>query len=366
MVADYSSSAEIGGSLNCATITANRATSGLYADFATQAGAHLQELCATGAFAGAVLVAHRGQPIFASAYGLADRDLRKANSLDTKFRIASDNKMFTAIAVLQLAAKGKIKLDDTVGIYLPNYPNDEIATQVTVRELLNHTGGTGGIWGPEFAANRLQLRTLEDYERLNGKRGPDFAPGSRFAYSNYGYILLGLIIEKASAQNYYDYVQQHVFRVAGMTATGFQPEAILVSGRATGYSRPPGNITEWHSASDTLPYRGTPAGGGYSTARDLLRFAVALSNNSLLSKTWMDILTNGNVDMDWPGFRYACGFMETVRNGVRWIGHSGGAPGMNAEFWLAPETDDVIIVLSNIDPPSATAVAQWIVPIVPM
>jgi D-alanyl-D-alanine carboxypeptidase len=365
MATGYSGSAEIRGSVRCATATANRTASGLYAGFANQVGEHLQELCATGAFSGAVLVAHRGEQIFASPYGLADRTEGTPNSLDTKFRIASDNKMFTAIAVLQLAANGKIKLDDTVGSYLRNYPNEEVATQVTVRELLNYTGGTGGIWGPEFAANRLQLRSLEDYERLNGARSPDFAPGSKFAYSNYGYILLGLIIEKASGQDYYDYVQRHVFRVAGMNATGSEPEAILVPGRATGYSRPAGDSGDWQSASDTFPYRGTPAGGGYSTARDLLRFAVALSNNRLLSKRWMDLLTSGSVYMDWPGFRYASGFMETVRDGVRWIGHSGGAPGMNAEFWLAPGTDDVIIVLSNIDPPSATAVAQWIVPIVP-
>lgn len=365
LASGYTASAKTQDSSDCATAAASWPTQGPYAAFAAKVGRHIHELCTAGAFSGVVLIAHRGEPVFASPYGQSDRTSGTANSLDTKFRIASDYKMFTAIGVLQLAAKGKIKLDNTVGSYLRNYPNEELASHVTVRQLLNHTGGTGGIWGAEFAANRLQLRTLEDYERLNGSRGPEFAPGTKFAYSNYGYILLGLIIEKTSGKDYNDYVEQHVFRVAGMNATGSVPEAILVPGRATGYSRPAGTSGDWQSAEDTYPYRGTPAGGGYTTAQDLLRFANALSRNRLQSTRWMDVLTSSSVDMDWPGFRYACGFMEAIRDGVRWVGHSGGAPGMNAEFWMAPATGDVIIVLSNIDPPSATAVAQWIVPLMP-
>ena len=344
----------------CPTGTARQATNGSYAPFTNEVNEHLSKLCAAGEFSGAVLVARRSERMYAGAFGFADRARKIQNSLDTKFRIASDNKMFTAIAVLQLAERGKIQLDDTVGRYLRDYPNKQVATVVTVRQLLNHTGGMGGIWGPEFEAHRLDLRTLEDYERLNGSRAPDFPPGSKFAYSNFGYILLGLIIEEVARQSYYDYVREHVLRPAGMSATDSKPEREGVPGRALGYTKRAGTSSDWQSASDTFPYRGTSAGGGYSTANDLLRLAVALSNHKLLSKHWTDVLTTGSVDTDWPGFRYACGFMETVQDGVRWVGHSGGAPGMNAEFWLSPTKSDVIIVLSNVDPPAATTVAQWI------
>jgi CubicO group peptidase (beta-lactamase class C family) len=365
LAATYSGAAQIHGSDGLAAATANKDTNRLQTEFAAQVGEHLKELCTAGTFSGTVLVAHRGKQIFASACGLADRARGTSNSLATQYRLASVNKMFTAVALLQLAERGKIRLDDTVGDYLRDYPNKQVATEVTVRQLLNHTGGAGGIWGPEYEAHRLELRTLEDYERLNGSRDPDFPPGSKFAYSNYGYILLGLIVEAVSGQSYYDYVQQRIFRVAGMNATGSEPEDVVVPGRATGYSKRLGNSGDWQSTSGTLPYRGTSAGGGYSTASDLLRFAVALSGHKLLSKRWTEILTTATVDMEWPGFRYACGFMETSLDGVRWIGHDGGSEGEKAEFWLAPKTDDVIIVLSNIDPPSAGTVAQWIAPRIP-
>jgi CubicO group peptidase (beta-lactamase class C family) len=347
-------------SVSCATSATDGVANATYAAFTNEVSGHLRTLAAAQQFSGAVLIVRGGSEIFTGAYGCADRAHGVANTLSTKFRIASDSKMFTAVAVLQLAEAGKIHLDEPLGSYLRDYPNRQMATQVTLRQLLNHTGGAGGIWGPDFAAQRLQLRTLADYERLNGERGPEFPPGTRFSYSNYGYILLGLIIESVAGESYYDYVRQHVFRVAGMREAGSDPEDAVVPDRADGYTKQRPDSTDWQSAADTLPYRGTSAGGGYATARDLMRFATALSEHRLLSRRGTELLTTGTVDMDWAGFKYACGFMVTVRDGVRWVGHSGGAPGMNAEFWLAPERGDVIIVLSNTDPPSATAVAQWI------
>ena len=342
-VAGRAIGAEADGSAVCPAETAKQVAAGAQASFSAEVGDKLRDLCAKHEFSGVVLVARGGRQMFAGAYGFSDRAREIHNSLDTKFRIASDNKMFTAVGVLQLAERGKIQLDNTVGRYLPEYPNKDFASRVTVRQLLNHTAGAGGIWGPEFETHRLELRTLEDYERLNGSRNPEFPPGSKFAYSNYGYILLGLIIEKVSGQNYYDYVRQHVFRIAGMKSTDSEPEDVPVPRRAIGYSKHVGNSGEWQSAADTFPYRGTSAGGGYSTAHDLLQFATALFGNRLLSKRWTDVLTTGSVDMDWPGFKYACGFMDTVQEGVRWVGHSGGAPGVNAEFWVSPMRDDVIL-----------------------
>ena len=169
----------------------------------------LDEDAAAGTFAGAVLVAKNGKPVFAEAYGLADREHKTPDTLKTRFRIGSMNKMFTAVSTLQLVQAGKLGLDDPLGKYLTDYPNKDVASKVTIHELLTHTGGTGDIFGPEFDKHRLELRTLQDYVKLYGARAPEFDPGSRWAYSNYGFILLGVIIEKVSGQSYYEYVREH-------------------------------------------------------------------------------------------------------------------------------------------------------------
>ena len=208
-------------------------------------------------FAGAVLLAKAGKPIFERAYGLADREGKIQNSLKTRFRIGSMNKMFTATAVLQLAQANKLGIDDPLGKCLTDHPNEEIATKVTIKQLLTHTGGTGDIFGPEFDAHRRELRTLQDYVTLYGARGPKFEPGSRWEYSNYGFILLGLVIEKASGEIYYDYVRMHVYEPAGMTSTGSEPEDQAVPDRSVGYTKMGGN-GQWRPNADTLPYRAGP------------------------------------------------------------------------------------------------------------
>jgi len=251
----------------------------------------LDEDSAADRFSGAVLVAKNGKPVFAQAYGLADREHKVPNTLKTRFRIGSMNKMFTATSILQLAQAGKLGLDDPVGKYVPDYPNKEVANKVTIRQLLTHTGGTGDIFGPDFEAHRVELRTLTDYVKLYGNRNPQFEPGSRWEYSNYGFILLGVIIEKVSRQSYYDYVHEHIYEPAAMTASGSEPENEVVADRSVGYTRMAGNGL--HPNTDTLPYRGTSAGGGYSTVEDLLKFANALQDHKLLNPEFTDMLTTG-------------------------------------------------------------------------
>ena len=236
----------------------------------TQAGAlkalaaRADRLAGEDEFSGAVLIAKDGRVLFSRAYGLADRNRRIPNTIRTRFRIGSMNKMLTAVAILQLVEAGKVKLTAPLGTYLPGYPNRDVATKVTIDHLLTHTGGTGDIFGPEFDAHRKELRALADYVKLYRKRGPDFEPGSSWAYSNYGFILLGVVIEKVTGQSYYDYVQAHIYAPAGMTRSGSLPEHRPVPDRSIGYMKPPGT-TEWLPNTDTLPYRGTSAGGGYST-----------------------------------------------------------------------------------------------------
>ncbi len=316
----------------------------------------LTEDSANDQFSGAVLLAKNGKPIFQQAYGLADREHKIPNNLKTRFRIGSMNKMFTATSILQLVQAGKLALDDPMGKYLTDYPNKDVATKVTIRHLLTHTGGTGDIFGPEFESHRLELRSLQDYVKLYGNRGLQFDPGSRWEYSNYGFILLGAIVEKVSGQTYYDYVRDHVYKPAGMTSTGSEPEDQAVPDRSLGYTRMGGN--DLHPNTDTLPYRGTSAGGGYSTVEDLLKFANALLDHKLLNAEYTDMLTTGKVDA--TGSRYAFGFEDQSINGIRCFGHGGGAPGMNGDLKICPGPGYVVAVLSNLDPPAAGHVSDFI------
>jgi CubicO group peptidase (beta-lactamase class C family) len=268
------------------------------------------------------------------------------------------NKMFTAVAILQLVQAGKIKLTDPLGKYITDYPNQDVAAKVTIHHLLTHTGGTGDIFGPEFSAHRLELKTLNDYVALYGKRAVAFEPGSRWVYSNYGMLLLGVVVERVSGQSYYDYVAKNVFKAAGMTLSGSEPENETVTDRSIGYMRPQGGGA-WTPNTDTLPFRGTSAGGGYSTVGDLMKFADALMGNKLLNADYTALLITGKVDSG-GGRMYAYGFEDGRKDGVGAVGHGGGAPGMNGDLRIYPQSGYVVAVLSNLDPPAAQQVSTFL------
>ena len=161
-----------------------------------------------------------------------------------------------------------------------------------------------------------------------------------------------------SGQSYYDYVREHVYQPAGMTATGSEPEDQVVPGRAVGYTRPPGARAAMPN-TQTLPYRGTAAGGGYTTVGDLLRFANALTAHRLLDARHTELLTAGKVDA--IGGRYAYGFVERHVNGVRSFGHGGNAPGMDAALEMFPESGYVVAVLANVDAPAAQRASEFVI-----
>lgn len=344
-------------------------------EFAAELEKRLMAEATKDEFSGAVLVARGGKPIFQRAIGLADRQQGIPNQLSTQFRIGSMNKMFTAVSILQLVQTGKVGLGDPLGKHLKDYPNQEIAQQVTIEHLLTHTGGTGDIFGPEFDAHRKELRTIGDYVKLHGKRGLAFAPGSEWAYSNYGFILLGAVIEKVSGQSYYDYVARQVYAPAGMKHTASLAEDQRVPLRSIGYMRfrtegtvaTPGE--RWFPNTQTLPYRGSSAGGGYSTVGDLLAFANALEQHRLLDAEHTAMLTTVK-----PGpateAGYAYGFGDRTILGVRCFGHDGGAPGMNGSLLICrppgAESSTVIAVLANLDPPAAQRIAQFVRSRVPL
>jgi len=324
--------------------------------FVAAVRARLEAATAADQFAGAVLVTRDGRTLFEGAYGLADRERGIPNTLLTRFRVGSMNKMLTAVATLQLAQAGSLQLDAPLGEHLTDYPNAQVASSVTAHHLLTHTGGTGDIFGPAFDANRLALRTTSDYVRLYGTRGLQFAPGSQWAYSNYGFLLLGALLERIGGASYEDHVAAHVLAPAGMTATGSAPEDSLVPDRSVGYMRQGGALV---SNAPTLPYRGTAAGGGYSTVGDLARFADAVRERRLLDATHTALLLDGKVTIG-PDVRYAYGFFDRVVRGRRWVGHGGGAPGMNGDLSFEPDGGYVVVVLSNLDPPAAGQIAAFI------
>jgi D-alanyl-D-alanine carboxypeptidase len=312
--------------------------------------ARAEEMANKDRFSGAVLVARHGKVLLQKAWGRANRETGALNTLDTQFRLGSMNKMFTSIGILQLVEAGKIALDDPIGKYLTDYPNRDVASKVTVRHLLTHTGGTGDIFGPDFEKNRLALRELADYLKLYGSRGLDGEPGQRFRYSNYGFILLGALIEKVTGMSYYDYVRDKIFLPAGMTSTASLPETDSVPQRAVGYLR---RNAQWVPNTDTLPWRGTSAGGGYSTVGDLLRFAQALESGKLISRElFAEAITPRQGD-------YGYGFGIRGEGAQRSYGHSGGAPGINGDLRIFPELGYVVISLGNLDPPAASRLADF-------
>ena len=326
--------------------------------FVAALSARLAAVTEAGEFSGAVLVARDGRTLFEGAYGLADREQRVPNTPLTQFRVGSMNKMLTAVAALQLVQAGTLRLDAPLRTYLPDYPNADVASEVTPHHLLTHTGGTGDIFGPEFTRHRSELRTTADYLELYGARGLRFAPGARWEYSNYGFLLLGAIVERVGGTSYEEHVAARVLAPAGMTATGSVPEDSLVPGRSVGYTRHlvPGALV---SNAPTLPYRGTPAGGWYSTVGDLARFAVALREHRLLDSAHTALLLSGKVPIG-QGVRYAYGFFDRVVAGRRFVGHGGGAPGMNGDLAFEPNGGYVVVVLSNLDPPAAARVSAFI------
>ncbi|MVT06709.1 serine hydrolase domain-containing protein [Chitinophaga tropicalis] len=310
-------------------------------------------LTRAGRFSGAVLVASGNKVLLNRAWGEMDKEKHVLNTIHTQFRNGSMNKMFTAIAILQLVEKGKVALDSTVGDYIKDYPNKDIA-RVTVRRLLNHTGGTGDIFGPEFDANRTSLRDNSDYVKLYGSRGPDQSKG--FSYSNYGFVLLGEIVSRVSHMSYYSYIDKYIFKPANMNSTGELPENVHLPMRAPGYMRVKG---AWVRNDETLPYRGMAAGGGYSTVDDMLRFVNALQAGKLISKTMLDLAIKPYFHDAPSGYGYGLGFELYGDKQLISFGHEGGADGMNGELRVFPKMNRVIVVLSNLDPPAAHRLVDY-------
>lgn len=330
---------------------------------ATELDGFLHEASARDAFSGAVLVAKNGQPIFTKAYGLANKAANSPNRTDTKFDLGSMNKMFTAVAIAQLAERGKLSFADTVGKHLPDYPNKAVAEKVTIHQLLTHTSGMGNYQNEAFIANLTKVKTIADLLPFFVNDTLAFEPGTKMQYSNAGFALLGLIIEKASGQNYFDYVKEHIFKPAGMMNTDSYERDRNTPNLAVGYMRMndqgrPDPSVPLRENSSIRPTRGSSAGGGYSTVEDMLKFSLALYGHKLLSAKFTGIVTAGKIEASGPDRKYGYGFGDSVVDGMHIVGHNGGGPGIGANFDIFPEIGYTAVVLSNYSAPTMMPVVK--------
>lgn len=310
---------------------------------------YLDSLSADGSFSGTVLIAKDGAPILKKAYGMANRSFQAPNRIDTKFNLGSMNKMFTAVAVMQLAEKGLLSPQDCIIQHVSDYPSREIAESVTIHQLLTHTSGMDQYWTDEFMrTSKDRFRSIADYIPLFADQPLLFEPGAQYSYSNAGYMVLGLIIERVSGEDYFDYVMKHIYEPAGMINTDAYETDHVIPNCAVGYTMfgaEPGTVKNnlfMHVV------KGGPAGGGYSTVEDLLSFSNALLDHTLLSAAYTDTVAAGKVDVG-VNDQYAYGFRERYENGHRIIGHGGGFPGISSNLSMYPDLGYTVAVLTNID-----------------
>jgi D-alanyl-D-alanine carboxypeptidase len=313
-------------------------------------------------FSGVVLVTKGERTIFQRAYGLADRSWGIPNRLGTKFNLASMNKMFTAVAIAQLVEAGKLHLEDTLGTILPDYPNQDAARTITIAHLLSHSAGLGMLFDRPGFDRRKRYRTSSDYFPLFAAEPLLFEPGTASAYSNEGFVVLGAVVEKLTGLNYFDYVRERIFQPLGMADTDSYAIDDVVPNLAVGYARyedDPLGIGPRRPNWIFLQWKGSAAGGGYSTTGDLLKFLRGLRHKRLLRGGLADTLLAPHAHGGWYGY----GFLVQEVGGKQVRGHGGGGPGsgISSELGWFLDGSYVVIVLGNYDLPGASAIYQKLI-----
>lgn len=311
----------------------------------------LSRLEAQQPFSGVAVVSRGGKDAYVLVRGSADAAAKSPVTRASRFGMASGSKLFTAVAVLQLAQAGKLALSDPLAKHVPGFPNQAFARQATIEQLLTHTAGAGNYWDGEYEARRDSLTDLQQVLPFVLKHlGAQSAPGT-FSYSNSGYLLLGLVVEAVSGKSYYDYVRQHVLDPAGMSRTGFPLRTEQPPETAQPYvlELGAGAVKAGVYLPVTEGGRGSSAGGASTTVDDLLRFADALAKGRLLDRSHLELLTRARVRTDTPDTSYGCGASVEASRGVVSYGHGGRAPGTHFDLRIYPELDTVLVVLSNYD-----------------
>jgi len=319
-------------------------------------------------FSGVVRIRQGGAELFAHAYGYANRTWKIKNALDTRFRIASMGKLFTAAAVMQLIEARKVTLETRIGGIL-DLSQTTIAPEITVFHLLTMTAGIAD-WINEESATFDEdwtrfcrehplylLRGNADYLPIFSCQPPYGQPGEKFRYSNSSFILLGLMIEKLSGLTYFDYVRQHIFQPAGMVDSDFLDLDDLSPRVAEGYlpvQTEDGVVTGWKKNIYAATAGGAADGGSTNSAEDILRFSAALRSGKLVSLQSFEAIITPRVVEDeenTPGylFRYGFGcFLMLDANGrtLRW-GHTGEEDGVSCRLWHYPQHELDVVILGN-------------------
>jgi CubicO group peptidase (beta-lactamase class C family) len=288
-------------------------------------------------FMGSILVARDGSVLFERSYGSANLEWNIPNAADTKFRLGSVSKQFTAAAILLLEERGRLGVQDPVSKFVPDAP--AAWEKITLFHLLTHTSGIPNFTGfPEYATLKLSPLTPAKLVEAFRDRPLEFTPGEKFNYSNSGYVLLSAIIERVSGQSYAAFVQENIFKPLGMIDSGYDSNSAVIPRRAAGY-------VPSEEGPLNAPYidMHVPLGAGalYSTTHDLLRWEQGLFGGKLLSAASLQKMTTPYKS------DYAFGLLVHTAGGHKIIDHAGGIEGFNAQLSYYPETKLSVIVLAN-------------------
>lgn len=306
----------------------------------------VDRLAAAEVFSGTVLLARDGEVLYSAARGDAHKGFGVANTLDTKFNLGSMNKLFTSIALAQLVEEGKVRFDDPLSKYVgADWLPAEVTEKVRLEHLLTHTSGLGSYFNETFdRSSRALYRELDDYKPLVAGETLAFEPGTDRRYSNTGMFLVGVVIEKVTGKSYFEHMREAVYRPAGMTDTDCYEMDRVVPDLAIGYSR---EADGWRNNLYRHVLRGGPAGGCFSTAPDLLRFARAVREHRLLSPEVQTEVFRPRPELGSPRYGYGTVVEGTPEDRI--VGHGGGFAGISAHLGIHLDTGYTAIVLANVD-----------------
>jgi CubicO group peptidase (beta-lactamase class C family) len=293
-------------------------------------------------FSGTVLVARSGKPLISRGYGMANYELDVPNTSKTVFRLGSITKPFTAIAILMLQERGKLSVNDPLCKYLPNCPTAWQA--ITIRHLLTHTSGIPDFFNSAaYSSLRTQPVPPARMIELFSSNPLEFVPGEKAAYSNSGYYLLGVIIERTSGVSYEDFLQQNIFTPLGLAHTGYDRSDRLVKNRASGYLMRNGSLINAPYVDRSNSFS---AGALVSTVEDLLQWEQSLYTEKLLSRKSLDAMFAPSLEV-FPGVRYGYGWGVTTQFGRQALAHKGDTPGFSNMIIRFPAEATTVIVLGN-------------------
>lgn len=312
--------------------------------FLAEADRSIRKACELDVFSGTVLVAHGTEILLSHSCGEASKRFHVPNNIDTRFNLGSMNKMFTSVAIMQLVEKGVLYLEDPISEYLDeSWLPREMTDKITIHHLLSHTSGLGSYFNDTYwESSRMLYRALDDYKALVNGEELAFEPGERFRYSNTGMFLLGVVIESATGDSYFDYIRENIYAPAGMTDSDSYDMDQPVENLAIGYDRAADNEWGWENNLYKHVIRGGPAGGGFSTVGDLHRFALALISGQLVSETSLETMWTPQSD-DTYGYGFS---IEEGANG-KVVGHGGGFPGLNANLDIMLDRGYHVAVMAN-------------------